>query len=173
MAFIEQPSYEVLEKDGDIEVRRYEGFNVAEIRKKAMSDMDGGFNDLFRYISGENSEGLKISMTAPVFTEVGEEALSTAFVMPARFDLDALPLPSDNRIEIRRMGGGLYGVIRFSGFWSEEKFLKMSSRLRLWIEANGYVLNSEALIARYNPPFTPPFLRRNEVLFRIEKEERE
>lgn len=168
MAFIEQPSYEVLERDGDVEVRRYEGFNVAEIRK-ALPDMDGGFNDLFRYISGENSEGLKISMTAPVFNEVGEEALSTAFVMPARFDLGALPLPSDNRIEIRRMEGGVFGAIRFSGFWSEEKFLKMSGRLRLWIEAKGYALKSEALIARYNPPFTPPFLRRNEVLYRIEE----
>lgn len=171
MPMIEQPEYDLLEKDGNIEIRSYRGFNIAEIEKERGEDMNSGFNDIFRYIGGDNEGGRKISMTAPVINEARGDKMTTSFVMPRSIPFEDLPEPSDPRVKIRRVEEGTYGAIRFSGVWSQEKFLRMSGHLKLWLESKGYEILSDVLVARYNPPFTPPFMRRNEILYEIRKYE--
>lgn len=171
MPLVEQIDYDVLFKEGEMEIRQYQGYNIAEIEKEGKSQMDSGFNDIFRYISGENKASEKISMTSPVLSEIEGDAVKTAFVMPRSHEFEDLPEPKDDAVKIRQVPEGTYGAIRFAGSWKQEKFLNMGGHLRLWLESKGYEIVSNAIVARYNPPFTPPFLRRNEILYRVRKVE--
>jgi effector-binding domain-containing protein len=167
MAWIEKPKYQVIRKSGHFELRHYPSFNVAEIELSRSSDLNSGFQEIFNYISGDNKSGSKISMTSPVINVMKENTMSTAFVMPSAFSLETLPVPKDGRVKVMRKEAGTYAVIRFSGTWSASKFDRMSMRLKEWIRLNQWTLNSDLLIARYNPPFTPAFMRRNELMYEI------
>ena len=169
MPLIEQTDYDVVLKEDKMEIRSYKGYNIVEISKEIGNGMDSGFNDIFRYISGGNDKSLKISMTAPVLSEMDENSMKTAFVMPRDLSFEDLPQPLDNSLAVRHVSEGIYGVIGFSGLWKQEKFLNMSGHLKLWLESKGYRVISNAIVARYNPPITPPFRRRNEILLKVEK----
>src|SRR6056297_8601 len=172
MPLVEQIDYDILLKEEAMEIRRYEGFNVAEIKKEGKNVMDSGFNDIFRYISGGNESSEKISMTSPVLSEMEDNFVKTSFVMPKEHNFEELPQPIDKAVQIRRVPSGTYGTIRFTGSWKQEKFLNMGGHLRLWLESKGYEIVSNAIVARYNPPFTPPFLRRNEIRYEVRKIEK-
>ncbi|HKL10456.1 MAG TPA: heme-binding protein [Clostridia bacterium] len=169
MPLVEQIDYDVLLKEEAMEIRQYDGFNVAEIKKAGKDVMDSGFNDIFRYISGGNESSEKISMTSPVLSEMEDDFVKTSFVMPKSHKFEDLPEPIDKAVEIRHVPKGTYGAIRFTGSWKQEKFLNMSGHLRLWLESKEYEIISNVIVARYNPPFTPPFLRRNEILYEVRK----
>ncbi|SCZ77657.1 SOUL family heme-binding protein [Acidaminobacter hydrogenoformans] len=170
MAWIEKPDYEVILSEGSLELRKYKAMIVAEVVRPRGSDLNMGFQDIFNYISGQNQGEQKISMTAPVINRQGEDYFATAFVMPSQYTLETLPVPKDPNVSIKERVGGTFAVIRFSGSWSEARFRERQKQLEDWIRLHGWQITSELTIARYNPPFTPAVLRRNELMYQIKME---
>lgn len=177
---IEQPKYQVVEQQPDLEIRQYQPYIVAEtFVEGAFGDAGNeGFMRLFRYITGANQGRAEISMTAPVGQRTGEEIAMTApvsrigaggghwisFVMPARYTMDTLPVPTDDRVRLREVPGQLMAVVRYSGFWGEKRYQKEEARLRGFVRERGLAEAGAPVFARYDPPFMPPFLRRNEIM---------
>jgi hypothetical protein len=177
---IEQPSYAVLESDGQLELRRYEPYIVAETLVDADFERAGneGFRRLADYIFGNNRSRQKLEMTAPVSQTTSEKIAMTApvsmnregesyritFMMPSDFTLQTLPQPIDPQVRLREVPGELVAAIRYSGTWSRQRYEAHASELESWIKAHGWVVTGEPVFARYDPPFKPWFLRRNEIL---------
>jgi effector-binding domain-containing protein len=177
---IEEPRYQVVEQDGAFELRDYAAYLVAETRVEA-SFTDAGneaFRRLFRYISGNNAAQQKMAMTAPVTQGKGEKIAMTApvtqvadadgyrvaFVVPSRYSASTVPEPLDPRIEIRAVPARRVAVWRYSGRWTQERYDQMERQLREAIAARGLSVDGPPVLARYDPPFMPWFMRRNEVL---------
>jgi len=186
---LEKPEYEVLHADGKIEYRLYSGYVVAETAVKASDGYNGasneGFRRLFKYITGANAveadiamtapvqmsmpaSGEKIDMTAPVQTSMKGEELNVAFMLPSQFSFENAPQPTDTRVVIKKMPARVMAVIRYSGRWTEANREKYAFRLQDYLNQNGVVAISGPESAAYNAPFTPPFMRRNEIMFEIE-----
>ena len=178
---IEEAEYRVLEREGQFEIREYAEHIVAEtIVEKGFEEAgDTAFKRLFGYISGDNESKRKIAMTAPVSQQTpGEKIAMTApvsqrpadsdwavsFMMPSSYSFDTLPVPSDPQVKIRTVPAHIAGAVQYSGFWSEDNYLENKSRLEAWIEEKKLIKDGSAVWARYNPPFTPWFMRRNEIL---------
>ncbi len=182
---IEEPGYEVLFKTPLYEVRRYVGYITAEV------DVDGDFRagggDAFRilagYIFGDNEPGEKMAMTAPVEARPGARMAMTApvtstrsdddaratfaFVMEAKYSLATLPQPLDKRIRIVERTERVMAVHRYSGGWSQARYDKHEAILLDALAEDNVQMVSAPVFARYNAPFTPWFLRRNEVLVEV------
>jgi len=168
---VEQAKYEVLKKIGKIEIRRYPRLVIARVDGYG----DGGFNLLFRFISGENRQKSDIAMTAPVVSEqiamtapVLSETGSIAFILPEGFTLETTPKPLDDRVKIVEVPERTVAALRFSGRWSNSIFKKKSEELLAEIENAGLKVAGQVFSMRYNGPFTPWFLRRNEVAAEVE-----
>jgi hypothetical protein len=183
---IEKAKYTVLEKKDDFEVRQYESQIVAETYVSGdLEDVgDEGFRRLYAYISGDNQKKQSISMTAPVAQEPESEKISMTapvgqeqkgnqwritFLMPAEYTLETLPEPLDERVRLVQEPGSLMAAVRYSGTWSREGYEKNKLRLERYIQRRGLTIAGAAVWARYDPPFMPWFLRRNEVLIPVEK----
>ena len=182
---VEEAEYKVVKKDGDIELRDYEASIVAETLVK--SDFKGAsnkaFRTLFRYIDGENEASGKIAMTAPVSQEPGsqkidmtapvsqeaaEDGWSVSFMMPASFTMETIPKPTNPAVKIREIPAYRAAAIRYSGTWSEKNYNEHHDLLTGWLHEQGLQPAGPAVWARYNAPFTPWFMRRNEILIRVE-----
>ena len=166
MAFTETVPYEVLNEDKPFELRRYEPFLIAAARTPLDRRHNGGFNTVFQYISGANREQTKISMTTPVVTNVEDGKLMTGFYVPSKYDRNNVPQPTNN-VTIDEVPGGLYLVVRFSGSWDEGKFAKQDEQLQAYIRSRGYEIIGNRYVLRYQPPFVPGFLRRNEIMYQV------
>ena len=183
---LEQPEYEVLHQEGRIEYRLYQPYIVAETEvmnaRSYGRASNEGFMRLFRYITGDNTGQTEIAMTTPVKQERGSEEIAmtapvqrgevgggwrVAFMLPGKYSLETAPTPDDPRIRLRQIPGKLMAVIRYSGRWTERNLNRYQARLRESIEAAGINILSEPLSAAYNPPFMPPFMRRNEIMFEV------
>ncbi len=182
----EEAKYAVLEKEGHFELRQYEPCIVAETLVEGDFDEVGnaGFRRLFRYISGDNQTKKTISMTAPVAQEMRSEKISMtapvtqekagnnwsiAFVMPAEYTMDTLPIPTDAKVTLRAIPARLVAVITYSGVWSESRYEEHKAILDMMMSKRKLKTAGEYIYARYNPPFTPWFLRRNEVMVPVER----
>ena len=108
----------------------------------------------------------KISMTAPVTMEQTDQKWRMHFVMPSEYTLDTLPKPNNPAVTIRQVQGAKYAVIRFSGFAGEAKVERMTAELEKWLKGKNIKAIGNPELARYNPPWTLPFMRRNEVLIK-------
>ena len=182
---IEQPEYKVERQDGAFELRRYAPYLLAETEVESgfMQAGNVAFGRLFRYISGDNAARAEIAMTAPVeqarrgggekiaMTAPVEQAREggvyrVAFVVPRKFTRETVPQPTDPRVRIREVPARSIAVWRYSGRWTEENFRGHERELRAKIAALGLVPapGDSAIIARYDAPFIPWFMRRNEVL---------
>ncbi len=168
---VEQAKYEVLRKIGKVEVRRYPRLVLARVDGYG----DGGFNILFQFITGNNRQKSNVAMTAPVVSEqiamtapVLSETGSIAFVMPEGLTLETTPEPLDDRVKIVEIPERVVAAIRFSGRWSNAIFKKKSEELLAKIENAGLKVVGKMFSMRYNGPFTPWFLRRNEVAAEVE-----
>ena len=167
---IEEPAYQSVLRDGDYELRDYAPYLVAETRVDAAFDEAGNiaFGRLFRYISGRNDGNRKIAMTAPVRQDAVEGGgQRIAFVVPAAFSRDSVPRPNDPSVTIREEPARRLAVLRYSGRWTEERFHDHERKLQQWIARRGLVASGPTVYARYNAPFIPWPMRRNEVLIPV------
>jgi len=181
----EEAAYSVEKKDGVFELRHYEIQVVAEVFVDGSMEDAGNkaFRPLFNYISGANrtqgkiamtapvgqqAEGQKIAMTAPVGQEAASNQWAVSFTMPAQFTMETLPAPTDESVRLRIVPARRVATVRYSGTWTQKRYERNLARLREWMKSNGLAANGEPVWARYNPPFTPWFLRRNEILVPIE-----
>ena len=160
---IEEPVYQV-EKAWEaeqIEIRAYAPRIMAVTGMN--EDSDSGFRVLAGYIFGGNAEEQKIAMTAPVQqTMAGEKEM--AFMMPAEYALKDLPQPEDQRVSFREAPAYTAAVIQFSGWASAEKADENWQQLRRFLIAEGIDITGEPTLNQYNPPWTLPFMRRNEII---------
>jgi hypothetical protein len=166
---LEEPAFELLEADGDFELRRYADYHIVSAPAGTAFEDTGdiAFRPLFRYISGANTGGNDIPMTAPVLQTRAEDDWRLAFVVPAAVAAGTIPAPVAPGLQIETVTGGLYGVQRFSGGWGEERFMAQELALAETLKARGYAICGPTRYARYDPPFKPSFLRRNEILVPI------
>ena len=156
----EEPSYEVLETRGDVEVRRYGPAILAETRMKASG---GDFRRLAGFIFGGNSTGESIAMTAPVQADLDGEQPQMAFFMPPEYDMGSLPEPDDAGVTLREIPARTVAVLRFSGRATDKRVTEQRNKLAQLLVAEGLEADGTWLLNQYNPPWTPPFMRRNEI----------
>ncbi len=166
MSKYETPDYDVVIKEDDFEIRKYADFFVVEYEND--QENTSGFQTLFSYISSDNKENEKISMTVPVIQDVLKENKKMAFVVPGKY-ADQVPQPNNPNLKVKKFKAGLFGVIEYSGFSNSSKELKMTKKLEGWIREHNYKKDSNYMRASYNPPFVPPMFRRNEIWVRVVK----
>ena len=172
----EEPAYEVVREADGYELREYAPYLVAE------TTVDGGFDEtgtaaferLAGYIFGNNrrrdrmaagpDDSVRMKMTVPVTRQQNGRTTVYRFVMERAYDMDSLPVPNDRRVTLRRVPGGTVAALRYRGRITAKRFAGQAARLRAALERDGFEPAGEAVSAVYNGPFTPPFLRRNEVL---------
>lgn len=164
---VEIAHYEVIEADGPIEIRDYPALTVAEVTRSGNRDqaVRAGFGPLARYIFAKEREGEKIAMTAPVTQKSAGGTWTIQFIMPSGYSLENLPKPVGADVQLREIPPARRAVIRFSGWWSDELFNAKDAALREWLKGKGLEVSGTPLFAYYNDPFTPGFLRRNEILY--------
>jgi hypothetical protein len=177
---IEEPAHTVVERVERFEVRDYQRYVVAETFVDGSFSAVGneGFQRLFRYISGENRAAEKITMTAPVEQETASAKIAMtapveqqragarwriAFVLPASYTLANAPRPTDDRVVLAEAPPRRMAVVRYRGTWSEARYDEELAALRTFIDEHGLTPVGEPVFARYDPPFMPWFLRRNEI----------
>ena len=180
----EEAKYTLVKKDNGFEIRDYASLVVAEtIVEGELEDAgSAAFNRLFRYISGNNRPQEKIAMTAPVSQQrAGQKIAMTApvaqeplgdrwvvsFMMPSRYDLASLPEPLDTEVLLREIPARRMAVVRYSGTWSEKSYREHLAKLEEWMEGRQLEPAGMPVWARYDAPFKPWFLRRNEILYPI------
>jgi len=182
---VEEAKYSVILKDEEFELRAYAPHILAEttVDGDFKSAGNKAFNRLFKYISGDNkrqkevamtspvgqsSSNQKIEMTSPVGQIEQDDKWAVSFMMPESFTLDTTPEPIDSSIKIRQVPARHVAAVRYSGFWSAKNYSNNLEKLNAWIETQKYRPVGEPIWARYNPPFMPWFLRRNEILVPVE-----
>ena len=184
---VEQPKYTVAERSGDIEIRDYAPMIAAETevtgdRREAIGK---GFRIIADYIFGNNTASKKVAMTAPV-TQQGSEKIAmtapvtqqgngqswrVAFIMPSEYTMDTLPKPNNAAVELKQIPAKRFAVIRFSGMGRQESLDRHTKELEAFLQEKNLTPLSAPTFAFYNPPWTLPFLRRNEVLIEIDRPE--
>lgn len=166
----EEAAYKVVETDGRFEIRDYAPHILAEtVVDGSLEDAgNSAFGSLFQYISGDNGTHGKVAMTAPVGQQPAQEKWAVSFMMPATYTLGTLPAPADPKVTLRPVPARRVAAVRYSGFWSQARYLKFKAELESWIRAKGLTVAGDPIWARYNPPFTPWFLRRNEILIPVD-----
>lgn len=162
------PNYRLRRKDGNFEIREYPNLAVATtISRAGREEMSNSFYRLLQFITGANASQQKIEMTTPVLMTLGSAADSMSFILPADIGLVNAPHPIDSNVKVESFPGGRFAVRRFAGNWSPELAAGEMEKLRAWISTLGLSAEGEGRVALYDPPWTPPFLRRNEVFLRV------
>lgn len=170
MSIVEQPNYKLVLSKGEIEIRDYAPMIVAEVevsgeRKLAISE---GFKILADYIFGNNTSNEKMAMTAPVIQQpMGK--WKVRFVMPKKYNFETLPKPNSKDIILIPCPARRLVVIRFSGLADDKNIQHHTDELKAYILAEAMEPIGEPIFAFYNPPWTLPFLRRNEVMIEIDQ----
>jgi hypothetical protein len=176
---VKQARYDVVRRLGDVELRRYPALVIARVDGRG----EGGFNNLFRYITGNNRSRAQVEMTAPVISgrygpkRRGERVAMTApvisgggslaFVLPEGYTMESAPVPLDREVALEEVAPRTLAVVRFSGRWTEGNFKVRTRALLDGLSAAGIEPLGEPFGMVYNPPFTPPFMRRNEVAVEV------
>jgi hypothetical protein len=168
---VETVKYEIIRQLGKAEIRKYPKIVIAKVDNQETD----GFGLLFRFISGENRQKTKVKMTAPVVSQqiemtapVFSDTGAMAFVMPKEFNLETTPEPLDNRVKISEVPARFVAALRFSGSWSESHFNAKTRELLEELAKANVKTKGNVFTMLYNPPFTPWFLRRNEVAIEVE-----
>lgn len=179
----ETPRYELIERHDKIEIRRYAGYIKAEVTvdgQNYRNAVERGFNVLASFIFGNNTSRQKIEMTTPVQASPAEKIAMTtpvtvtlagqyvvAFIMPASYTLETLPLPNDPRIRFSAIPEHTAAAIRFNGYFNQQKIDRNQAHLVRWLAEQGLEADGDFILAGYNPPWVPGFLARNEVMVKI------
>ncbi len=182
---VEQAKYTVVEKHGNIEIRDYAPMIVAEVQVSGERQpaIKQGFRIIADYIFGNNIPNQKVAMTAPVTQQQTEKLAMTApvtqtgegnswtvhFVMPSDYTLSTLPKPKNDAVKLKEISSKRFATIRFSGMGNTETLQQKSHELNEFLKENNLKALATPLYAFFNPPWTLPFLRRNEVMIEIAK----
>tara|TARA_B110000438_G_C15775670_1_gene633932 strand:+ start:582 stop:1220 length:639 start_codon:yes stop_codon:yes gene_type:complete len=185
MSDVEIPKYKIIHAEKNIEIRSYDPMIIAEVkitgeREDAIGD---GFQQLADYIFGNNSVQHNIAMSAPVSQQVNQKIAMTApvqqqlngfswnisFIMPFKYNLERLPKPNNEKVVLREILSKQFAVIRFSGTNSDENVKEHEEKLIKYLQAKKITFSGSPKYAFYNPPWTLPSMRRNEVMFEIEQ----
>ena len=183
---IEEPAFTTTLVDREFSVRDYAPRIVAETDTAgSLSEAsNAGFRRIAGYIFGGNrsrtadgtvrvamtapvtveAQSARIAMTAPVTVEPGDNRWRVEFTMPAAYSLATLPVPLDPNVRLREVPAARLAVLRFSGLVGDAALAAQTTRLRAWMAGRGLTASGPPRLARYNPPWTLPFLRRNEIL---------
>jgi len=180
---VEQPKYETVETADNIEIRGYAPMIVAEtdVSGERRTAIGEGFRTIAGYIFGNNLSSLKVPMTAAVTQQASEKIAMTApvtqqgdgetwhvrFVMPANYTTDTLPKPNNPAVKIKEIAAKRFAVIRFSGWAGDESLKRRTEELDAFIKSKNLKPLSAPTYAYYNPPWTLPFFRRNEIMIEI------
>jgi DNA gyrase inhibitor GyrI len=169
---VERARYRTVRRQRDIEIRDYTPMIVAEVELSGDREaaIQRGFRTLADYIFGNNTAMRAIAMTAPVTQQGNPENWQVRFVMPARYTTDTLPKPIDPSVNLKHLEAKRFAAIRFSGSAHDAGLQRHTGRLDAFIRDNGLRPLSAPAYAFYNPPWTLPFLRRNEVLIEIARQ---
>ena len=175
----EEQKYSVEQTFPEFEIRRYEPCVLADVTVNSSFESAGSsaFGSLFGYISGGNKPNTKIAMTSPVIQEASSKIAMTSpviqepsgdesivsFVMPAGSKLEDLPIPTNQRVTLRPLPEQLVAVARFSGRWTQPSYQKQLTTLKNQMKARGFTEIGKPRFARFDPPWTPWFMRRNEI----------
>lgn len=181
----EQQRYRVVETRGDVELREYDPCVVADVTVDGDVEQAGNaaFRPLVSYISGANQSKASFAMTAPVMQQpAGERLAMTApvlqeasgprtwivsFVLPGDRALADYPVPTNPQVTLRSLPAERAAALRWSGRWSASNLTQRTQQLRDAIVAAGWAEAGEPRWARFDPPWTPPFLRRNEIVIPV------
>ena len=171
-------------QDEQFELRVYDAHILAQVLVdgKFSSAGNKAFNRLFKYITGNNiaqqslemtkpvtqgAASSKIAMTSPVSQQQAAGQWAVSFMMPATASMASLPQPKDPSIQLLEVPARHIAVVRYSGLWREKTYQEQRLALECWVKQHHLIITGEPIWARYNPPFTPWFLRRNEVLIPV------
>ena len=165
---VEKVKYKIIEKINDIEIRKYPEIILAVVED---NNENNEFALLFNYISGNNKTQKKIDMTAPVITSekikmtapVITQKNYMAFIMPSIYNKDNIPTPLNPDVKIKSVPEKILAVIRFSGYATKNKIDKYQEKLINELKANNIKVKGDLILMRYNSPFAPGFIRRNEI----------
>ena len=168
-ASVKEPAYTVISREDDLELREYAPLIRAEtvVQGPYKESLNDGFRILADYIFGGNAGSRKIAMTAPVGAEATDAGWRVSFVMPAEYTLDTLPRPLDPRVTLREVPAHRVAALRFRGWAGEADVEERKAELARAMARQGLEAAGEPVVAQYNPPWTVPFLRRNEILVEI------
>lgn len=193
----EEPEYTLLTQAGEFELRRYDEQLIAQtwVSGDQREASRAGFKVLADYIFGNNTaptggsskismtapvtmqpdnngrggESQKIAMTAPVSMQQDDGKWRVQFTMPSKYTMETLPKPNNPDVEIVEVPTQNYGVIKFSGFTGSSKVDKKTKELQSWMQSKNLTPTGDPELARYDEPWTLPFLRRNEVMIPYEQ----
>jgi DNA gyrase inhibitor GyrI len=160
----ESAPYQTVRRDGNFELRDYPRLMVAET---PMRGADGSFMRLFRFIGGQNDAKQKIAMTTPVFMSGAGSNATMAFVMPAKSGTNQIPQPTESAVALKAIAGGRFAVLRYSGGRNFRNETNSLARMTNWLAQEKITPSGEPIFAYFDPPWTPSFLRRNEVMVRV------
>jgi len=165
---VEQPKYKVAQSSGNIEIRDYAPMIVAEaeVTGERREAIGTGFRLIADYIFGNNTASKKVAMTAPVTQQASEKIAMTAPVTQ-QGEGDTLPKPNNPAVKLKEIGGKRFAVIRFTGMGGKESLERHTKELDEFLSAKNLTPLSPPTYAFYNPPWTLPFMRRNEVLVEV------
>ena len=164
-----EPKYEVLESYDKIELRLYEPFLVAEVESSGIRNeaIRSGFRILANYIFGNNTASTKLPMSVPVTQQKIGDSWKVRFMLTEASDLENIPKPNNQLIQLLSIPRKKFAAIRFSGIANDEKIERYTQQLRKFADSHKWLLDDKPILAFYNPPWTLPFLRRNEVLIEV------
>ncbi len=185
MGNIEEPNYEVLLEENDFQVRQYPEILVAQTTTSGeyKETSSQGFKRLAGYIFGDNVAKEKISMTAPVLQERKSEKIemtapvyrqqedsnwTMTFVLPSEYTLETAPTPNDKNVNIKQLPGNKVATLRYSGRMTEASLNEHTQKLENWVNEKDFTVIGSPYSAAYDPPWTLPMLRRNEIHLQIE-----
>ena len=164
----ESAAYKVVRSDGNFQVRDYPALTVVETPMVGVDGSDGSFMRLFRFITGANENKQKIAMTTPVFMSGSETQRTMSFVLPETLKTAAVPKPADGDVTVRELKAGRFAVLSFSGGRSAKGEADALATLKTWMEKERLNALSPPVYGFFDPPWTPGFMRRNEVMIQTE-----
>lgn len=170
---IEKQKYRVVKKETAFEIRYYPPAVFATIKSSAKSYrelVNSGFRKIAGYIFGNNEASAKIAMTTPVHMDINNKESSMSFVMPSKYDLDKLPRPVDERVDLHESTAEYVAAIEFGGFANDAKINKYAAILKNALKEKGISTKGNARYLGYNPPFQL-FGRKNEIIITIQWKE--
>jgi len=169
MSNVEKPKYHVISSQENIEIRKYNPMIIAlvEVQGERKEAIKGGFKILADYIFGNNKSKEDIPMTAPVRQQKFQENWQISFIMPSEYNMETLPQPNNKNISLKELPSKKYIVINFSGMISDQNIALHEEKLKKYTLENEMHILSSPIYAFYNPPWTLPFMRRNEIMIEI------